>query len=255
METRTNMGEENQARKFLFDLAFDNGLNKRTDEREKPKPTYSQEQLDDAKRLAYEDGFSSGQKAMSEDQQQYTNVLLTQIDQRLTHILDSSKTIWQKQLAQCQDIALVIARKIMPSYVQANGLGEIESIVAKIIGEMSREPRLVFRINEAQFDDAKTRINAIADQAAYAGKLVILGDPDLGPSDCRIEWADGGIERDVKTLWQDIERVMGEIPSLDELVVETTPEPEISQQQAPPVVMAPTPPPEQPTPTDLGEHQ
>jgi len=247
----TAMSDPNDARKFLFDLAFDNGLNKRNDERDKPKPTYSQEQLDEAKRLAYEEGLSAGQKAMMEDQQQYMNVLLTQIDQRLVHVMDSSKAIWQRQLEQCQEIALVIARKIMPNYVKEHGLDEIESIVAKIIVEMSREPRLVFRVNEEQFDDANTRINAIAAQAAYAGKIVILGDPELGPSDCRIEWADGGIERDIKTLWQDIDRVMAEVQTFEIPAIETPP---VSSEPAP-VIADAQPLPAPPTPPDLGEQQ
>ena len=248
MDTQPNIGDPNQARKFLFDLAFDNGLNKKNPEREKPKPTFSQEQLEEAKKLAYEEGFSAGQRAMMEDQQQYLNVLLSQMDQKLAHVLETSKSIWERQLKQCQEIALVIARKIMPSYVSKNGLDEIEAIVSKIIGEMSREPRLVFRVNEAQFDDAKTRIEAIASQAAYAGKLVILGDQELGPSDCRIEWADGGIERDLKTLWQDIDRVMEEVQTFEEPAIEApvsvTPQPEPTQ-----------PPQEHLTTAEIGEHQ
>ena len=247
MDTQPSMTDQGQARKFLFDLTFDNGMNKKSAEREKPKPTYSQEQLDEAKKLAYEEGLAAGQRAMMEDQQQYLNVLLSQMDQKLSHVLEASKSIWERQLQQCQEIALVIARKIMPSYVARHGIDEVDSIVSKIIGEMGREPRLVFRVNESQFDDAKTRIDAIASQAAYAGKLVILGDPELGPSDCRIEWADGGIERDIKTLWQDIDRVMGEVQTFEEPILTSSTEVQAS------ATATPEPPPP-PTP-ETGEHQ
>jgi flagellar assembly protein FliH len=30
----------------------------------------------------------------------------------------------------------------------------------------------------------------------YEGRLVVLGEPSVGIGDCRIEWADGGINRD-----------------------------------------------------------
>jgi len=248
MESQTTTVEPTQTRKFLFDLAFDNGMNRKKAEREAPKPTFTQDHLDEARKLGYEEGFSAGQKAMMEDQQQYLNVLLSQLDQKLSHVMDTSTAIWQRHLAQCQEIALVIARKIVPNYVKTHGLDEIESIVAKIIGEMGREPRLVFRVSEAQFDDANTRINAIAAQAAYAGKLVILGDQDLGPSDCRIEWADGGIERDLKTLWQDIDRVMEEVQTFED-----SPQAE-SVQAAPSNVADATTPSLSPL-TDVGDHQ
>lgn len=212
METQTGTSETATTRKFLFDLAFDHGLNKTT-EREKPKPTFSEEQLEEAKKRAFEEGMTAGQKSMMENQQQYMNTLLTQIDQKLAHVIQTSLDVWQDQLAQCQEIALVIVRKIIPTYVKQHGLDEINAIVTKVISEMGREPRLVFRVCEQQFDEASARINSIAQQSAYAGKIVILGDPEIGESDCRIEWADGGIERDLKALWQEIDKVMAEVQS------------------------------------------
>lgn len=81
---------------------------------------------------------------MMEDQQQYMNVLLTQIDQKLGHIVESSRAEWQRQLAQLQEIALVIVRKILPNYIAQHGLGEVETIVAKVISEVGRELGLCF---------------------------------------------------------------------------------------------------------------
>lgn len=214
-ETQIPSGEGTQPRKYLFDLAFDDGQNKKSDEREKPKPTYSQEQLDAEKQASFDQGMQAGQKSMMEDQQQYMNALLSQIDQRLSHVMTESFGEWQRLLTQLQEIALVIMRKLMPSYVEKHGLGEVESIVEKVLNEVSREPRLVFRINEQMFDTISAKINAIAAQQAYAGKVVILGDPTIDISDCRIEWADGGIERNVQTLWQSIERVMSEAQTFE----------------------------------------
>lgn len=259
MEAQATETACSQARKYLFDLTFDSETGRSTPEGEKPKPTFSQEQLEAAQKEAYEKGLGDGQKAMLKEQQNHTNALLSKIDQSTQHLITESLGEWQRQLAQLQEIALVIARKIMPSFIARDGLEEVESIVAKIVTEMSHEPRLVFRVNEAQFDDAKTRINAIAESAAYAGKLVILGDPELGLSECRIEWADGGIERDLKTLWQDIDRVMGEVQTIEPIPIESAPlaikeEPtpiaplaeEISPQESPL---------QQPSQPDLGEQK
>lgn len=242
MDTQTHMGENMQPRKYLFDLTFDDGQNKKSDEREKAKPTFSQEQLDAEKQASYEAGMQAGQKSMMEDQQQYMNVLLTQIEQRLTHVVAESLGEWQRQLSQLQEIALVITRKMMPNYIEKYGLAEIESVVAKVLSEVSREPRLVFRVNEQMFDEVSAKINAIASQQAYAGKIVILGDPEIGTSDCRIEWADGGIERNTQILWESIERVMSEAQTFETSVMV-------------PLHDTVTPPPESPQPpmTEVGE--
>jgi flagellar assembly protein FliH len=36
--------------------------------------------------------------------------------------------------------------------------------------------------------------------SGFTGRLVVIGDPDLGLTDCRIEWADGGVVRNVSEL-------------------------------------------------------
>ena len=216
MDTRPNMTTTEQARKFLFDLSFDNGCNQSNDEKDKPKPTYTEEQLDEARAQAYTDGMAAGKAAEQAAQQKNITDLLTRLDSKIGNVVAEGLATWQTQLEQMQTVALVIARKILPSYVAKHGLDEIDALVAKVIGEMAREPRLVFRVNEARFDDMNTRINAMAQQAAYACKLVILGDPDIGESDCRIEWADGGIERDLRKVWQEIDRIVeAATPTLD----------------------------------------
>jgi flagellar assembly protein FliH len=30
----------------------------------------------------------------------------------------------------------------------------------------------------------------------FEGRLVVLAEPDIGFGDCRVEWADGGLNRD-----------------------------------------------------------
>lgn len=243
METHVNTTDPNQTRKFLFDLSFDDEVGSLGKKSEKPKPTYSQEQLDEAKQEAYAAGFAEGQRSMQESQQQSLNLLMANVEERLAQVMSKGEGVWQGLLAQCQEIALVIAHKIMPSFTARHGMDEIESIVSRVMAEMGREPRLVFRVPESQFDDAKARIENIARQAAYAGKLVILGDPDLGVSDCRIEWADGGIERDIGKLWQSIDKIMEDVqtgtlvpPSSEEV---TAPEKNVAAEE--PVTAAPTP--------------
>lgn len=61
------------------------------------------------------------------------------------------------------------------------------------------------RVPDALFDEAKERIDASAAAAGYAGKVVVLADPALGPEDARVEWADGGAERDMTRFWAEID--------------------------------------------------
>ena len=59
----------------------------------------------------------------------------------------------------------------------------------------------MLRVNDALFDALQRRLAAIAQANGYAGKIVLLADDALAPGDGRIEWADGGAERDTRRLW------------------------------------------------------
>lgn len=200
------MTEVTKPQKFLFDLAFDDLVGGKREEQE--KPSYSQEQLDEAKRESHEAGLIAGRKEEKEAQQQKAGLLLEDIGKKLDSLTKASTEEWQKQVEHLQQIALVIAHKILPAYVEKYGVDEIETLVSRVVSEMVREPRLVIRVSEDQFDEAKKRIDALTQSHAFAGEIVILGDPTLGRSDCRVEWANGGVERDVKSLWQEIDRVL-----------------------------------------------
>jgi flagellar assembly protein FliH len=47
----------------------------------------------------------------------------------------------------------------------------------------------------------------MVNSAGFEGKVVVMAAPGLGAADCKVEWADGGAERDVERLMRDIEEV------------------------------------------------
>ena len=52
------------------------------------------------------------------------------------------------------------------------------------------------RVNDALYAAAREKLDAIARTRGFEGRLVVLGEPGVAVGDCRIEWADGGINRD-----------------------------------------------------------
>jgi flagellar assembly protein FliH len=193
-------------RKFLFERSFEGDLGMDFDE--KPKPTFSEEQLEETRQAAFEEGRLAGQKAAEIGERKTQSVILGQIEQKMEQLLGVGDQQWQSQLAQLMEVALVIARKVVPVYATKNGLAEIEEIVTRVIDEMGQEPRLVIRVPATAFAELQRRIDEIAEKRAFSGKIIVLADDNMGPSDCRVEWADGGVERDFKKLWQEIDQIM-----------------------------------------------
>ena len=51
-------------------------------------------------------------------------------------------------------------------------------------------------MNDALHEAARDKLDEIVRRGSPDTRLVVLAEPEIAAGDCRIEWADGGIERD-----------------------------------------------------------
>ena len=91
------------------------------------------------------------------------------------------------------DVAIAVARKLCAELVAAEPLGEIIGLVKDCFSHLVSTPHLVVRINDQLYESAHERIERLAKQSGFEGRLVILAEPEVATGDCRIEWADGGV--------------------------------------------------------------
>jgi len=199
-----------QARKFMFDLSFDDETDVHRAPERKPvlmKP----EQIDALKKESYDAGMAAGIKAGKDEQIAQQTVLLAKIDHNVVTLVKNIDKVAHEQEDQMRGMALAIAKKILPAFTAEHGMGEIEALISDTLREMAREPRLVVRVHESEFDVLNEKIQAIATQRAFQGKIVVLADADVASGDCRIEWADGGVERNTPATEKAIEQTL--IPS------------------------------------------
>ena len=202
------MAETPPIRKFMFDRSFDGATNVHRSSAPRAPVTLRPEQLDALKKEAYDQGFAAGKVAGVEEHAHLIKTTLGQVDQKISHLMENFQAAHKKQDEHLRQAILSIARKLLPEMAAQNGLQEIQAMLSDAIAEMVHEPRLVVRVHESQFDAINEKINDIAAQKAYAGKVVVLADPETAVGDCRIEWADGGMERNVEETWRQIEQTV-----------------------------------------------
>ena len=65
------------------------------------------------------------------------------------------------------------------------------------------------RINDTLYEAARERIERLAPQSGFEGRLVILAEPDIETGDCRIEWADGGVVLERAAIEAKINELVG----------------------------------------------
>lgn len=183
-----------QVQKFLFDTSFDDsaGRNRRTDQR----PDQSS---------AFEDGRRQGLAEAAAGTEQAVAEALGAIAQGIGELLTAREAIRETMLAEAARLALAVTRKALPELARRNALVEVEGLIGETLGCLAGEPRVVIRIPDPLLDPLRANIDPIAERSGFEGDVVLVADPTLGPSDCRVEWADGGAERHSGRLWDAID--------------------------------------------------
>lgn len=92
-------------------------------------------------------------------------------------------------------LAAAVARKLAAGLVAREPTGEIEALLADCLASLGAVPHLVIRCAPQLADAVRDAATRRVQTSGFAGRLVVMGDPDIGLGDARIEWADGGLVR------------------------------------------------------------
>jgi flagellar assembly protein FliH len=176
--------------KFLFDMDF--SAPDRTRERPATASEIAQK-IAAAEARAYRDGFDAAQREAKAESDRRTALALEEIGIALKRIVSGFSGIETRMETEAVDVAVAVARKLCDALIASEPLGEITALVSDCFSHLVSTPHLVVRINASLYETARERIERLAKQSGFAGRLVILAEPEIETGDCRIEWADGGV--------------------------------------------------------------
>jgi len=197
-----------QARKFLFDVSFDQPDAASDAARRPAEPTFSRADLDAAR----EDGFNQGRNEALAEAAFAADARIADalgaIQQGIDQLAADHRELSQATERAAVSLVREILRQAVPALCRREAFAELEALVARCLAEALTEPRLVLRVNDGVFDQMQERIAAVSQANGFAGKIVLLADDTLGLTDGRIEWADGGAERDPNRLMGEIDAAL-----------------------------------------------
>ena len=195
----------NTGKKFLFETTFDadaelhsrGGANRGALYREEDLAAAREEALAQGRTAGFRDAEASIENRAAQTLAHIREQLAV-ADRSLAATLDGVKR-------DAVEVARTVMGKALPGLVRREGFGEIEALVSDCLENALSEPRIVVRVHDSVLDALKARIDSLAERSGYDGKIVLMVDDALGQDDCRVEWADGGAERNVEQLWNEIE--------------------------------------------------
>ncbi|QWG12290.1 flagellar assembly protein FliH [Bradyrhizobium sediminis] len=176
--------------KFLFDMDFS------APDKARERPATSAEiaqKIAAAEARAYRDGFDAGQREAKAESDRRTALALEEIGIGVQGIATRFSGIETRMETEAVDVAVAVARKLCTELIAGEPLGEIMGLVSDCFSHLVSTPHLVVRINDSLYEAARERIERLAKQSGFEGRLVILAEPGIETGDCKIEWADGGV--------------------------------------------------------------
>jgi flagellar assembly protein FliH len=206
------------SQKFLFDTSFEApnlGDKAVQPVRKPPPPQFGEEDLARARAEGHAAGKEIGaQEAMRSLEQQMSQAM-DAVSAQMSGLAQAQVESHERQGREALEVALIVVRKIFPGLAGRNGLAEVESVVRDCLERLRNEPRIVIRVADAVLDQVEARIGEFAKRAGFEGKIVYLAQDGLNPGDVRVEWADGGAERDSERLWREIDQITARVASPD----------------------------------------
>jgi flagellar assembly protein FliH len=192
--------------KFLFDLDF----SAPDKSRERPAtPAELAEKIARAEAQAYSDGYNAAQREASVESDRRAARALEEIALAIKGIATRFSGIEVRMETEAVDVAVAVARKLCSELVSHEPLGEITALVADCFSHLVSTPHLVVRINDHLYEGAREKIERLATQSGFEGRLVILAEPEIATGDCRIEWADGGVVLERAAIEAKINELVG----------------------------------------------
>lgn len=105
---------------------------------------------------------------------------------------------------QAVDLAVSVGRKLAFHLIGAEPTAELRALIAECMPSLSGVPHLVIRCHPDLADQIRDIANDQVVTSGYAGRLVVMGEPDIRLGDGRLEWVDGGLIRDTAALEAEI---------------------------------------------------
>lgn len=192
--------------KFLFDMDF--GAPDKT--RERPAtPSEIAQKIAAAEARAYRDGYDTALREARAESDRRAALALEEIGIAIKGIVTRFSGIETRMETEAVDVAVAVARKLCNELIAGEPLGEITALVSDCFSQLVSTPHLVVRINDSLYELARERIERLAKQSGFEGRLVILAEPEIGTGDCRIEWADGGVVLERAAIEAKISELVG----------------------------------------------
>jgi flagellar assembly protein FliH len=149
-----------------------------------------------AEAAAFARGVEQGAREARAEAEQRSGIMLDRITAAMATLGKQLDAVEAKLETEAVEVAVAVARKLAPELVAREPFAEIAALAVDCFRNLVKCPHVVVRVNDALHETARAKLDELVRRLTPDTRLVMLAEPDIAIGDCRIEWADGGIDRD-----------------------------------------------------------
>lgn len=122
---------------------------------------------------------------------------------RMSASIDDTIALYRREAVS---LAASVGSKLATHLVAAQPTAELRALITECMPSLSGVPHLVIRCHPDLADSLRDLAAEQINSSGFAGRLVVMGDPDIKLGDGRLEWVDGGLVRDSDALAAEIDK-------------------------------------------------
>ena len=191
-------------KKFFFDLndfSKQEAVNKKEEDK-----SFKEEDLNAAREESFKLGVQEATEKIRAERAERDLQVTEHLTSQLNALLQREEQRENGKVVDTARLTLSIVKKLMPQFVKKYSEEEIVALVKQACQDRSDEPRLVVTVHDTVLESLRGKIDDIARNSGYQGQVIMIADDNISPHDCRIEWADGGLEKDFDKIFQAVEQ-------------------------------------------------
>src|SRR5580658_1794706 len=152
--------------------------------------------LAEAEASARRQGYADAQAEAKIEADRRMAEALERIAVNLGKANDALAAIETRLECEAVEVAIAVARKLAPALIAREPFAEIAALAGDCFRQLVASPHIAVRVNDGLYATTREKLDDIVRTRGFEGRLVVLAEEDIALGDCRIEWADGGINRD-----------------------------------------------------------
>ena len=199
----SNSSAPQRPAKYNFDTVFGSkGAQASTTTTSKTRSVYSASEVD----VIRKEAFAAGKLEANSESAHLQALALTAVSESVSTLMsqfDATIIALRNDSAQ---LALAVGKKLADAALATAPGEELVSFISDCMHKLHLEPRLVIRVAPSVSEHVTSQIDTLTTQTGFAGRVIVLVEPAMNPTACKIEWADGGVECDPTVTFEAIQQ-------------------------------------------------